>query len=158
MNTSIRLAFTALLLAALVPAAMGTACAQQKAPASPAVAPAPAAQSTLPAWDQLTDAQRELLVAPLRERWNASPGDRARMYDHAGRWRSMTPEQRTRARRGLGHWEHMDPERRREMRALFEKMRTMAPGERKALRDRWHAMTTAERRTWVEANPPKAPR
>lgn len=148
MNTPIRLALAALLLATA-----GSACAEQKAPSAPVQA-----QATLPAWEQLSDAQRELLVAPLRERWNASPGDRARMYDHAERWRAMTPEQRARARRGLGHWEHMDPERRREMRALFEKMRGMTPEQRKALRERWHAMTAAERRAWVEANPPKAPR
>lgn len=149
MNTSIRLALAAALLVAT-----GAAGAQQK-DAPPAQ---PAAQPALPAWEQLTDAQRELLVAPLRERWNASPGDRARMYDRAERWRTMTPEQRARARRGMGHWEHMDPQRRREMRALFEKMRGMTPDQRKALRDRWHMMTAAERRAWVEANPPKDPR
>jgi hypothetical protein len=141
MTTSIRL-----VLAAVLVATAGTAGAQQKAPP---------AQPALPAWEQLTPAQRELLVAPLRERWDASPGDRARMYGHAERWRTMTPEERSRARRGMRHWEHMDPERRRERRALFGKMRGMAPGQRKALRDRWHAMTAAERRAWVEANPPK---
>lgn len=143
MSTSIRL-----VLAAVLVATAATAGAQQKA--SP---PQPA----LPAWEQLTPAQRDLLVAPLRERWDASPGDRARMYGHAERWRTMTPEERSRARRGMRHWEHMDPERRREMRALFGKMRGMAPEQRKALRDRWHAMTAAERRAWVEANPPKDP-
>jgi hypothetical protein len=125
---------------------------------APRQAPAPvaqAAQPVLPAWDQLTPAQRELLVAPLRERWDSNPGERARMYGHAERWHSMTPEQRARARRGLGHWEHMDPARRREMRALFEKMRTMSPEQRKALRDQWHGMTQAQRSAWVEANPPK---
>ena len=148
MNTSTRLVLAAALLVAA-----GAAGAQQK-DAPPAQT---AAQPALPAWEQLTDAQRELLVAPLRERWNASPGDRARMYDRAERWRTMTPEHRARARRGMGHWEHMDPQRRREMRALFEKMRGMTPDQRKALRDRWHAMTAGERRAWVDANPPKDP-
>jgi hypothetical protein len=110
----------------------------------------------LPAWDQLTPAQRELLVAPMRERWDANPAERARMLGHAQRWRTMTPEQRTRARRGLRHWEHMDPERRTEMRALFGKMRTMTPAQRKQLRAQWHAMTPEQRRAWVEANPPAA--
>ena len=142
----------AMLSAVLLLAATGVARAGQKAAAPPAP------EQALPAWDQLTPAQRELLLAPLRERWNASPGERARMYDHAERWRSMTPEQRTRARRGMRHWEHMDPARRHEMRALFEKMRGMTPEQRKALRDRWHAMSAAERRDWVEANPPKEPR
>jgi hypothetical protein len=148
MNHLIRMVLAGSLLVA-----MGVAGAQQrKGP------PTPTATMALPAWEQLSDAQRELLVAPLRERWNASPSDRARMYDHAERWRSMTPEQRNRARRGMRHWEHMDPQRQKEMRALFGKMRSMTPEQRNALRDRWHAMSAEERRAWVEANPPKDPR
>jgi hypothetical protein len=145
---------TALFAIALC-ATSGIAGAQDSAPRQAPAPVAQAAQPVLPAWDQLTPAQRELLVAPLRERWDSNPGERARMYGHAERWRSMTPEQRARARRGLGHWEHMDPARRREMRALFEKMRTMSPEQRKALRDQWHGMTQAQRSAWVEANPPK---
>lgn len=147
MTTLPRLALAGAVFATALLAATGIAGAQEKAASS--------AQQALPAWEQLTPAQRDLLVAPLRERWDANPSDRARMYGHAERWRSMTPEQRTKARRGLGHWEHMDPARRREMRALFEKMRAMTPDQRKALRDQWHAMTPAQRNAWVEANPPK---
>lgn len=109
----------------------------------------------MPAWEQLSAEQRELLVAPLRERWNANPTERSRIYRHAERWQSMTPEQRKHARRGLSHWEHMDPERRAEMKALFQAMKAMSPEERKALRKRWHGMTAEQRRQWVEANPPK---
>lgn len=155
MTTLHRSTLAAALLAVALCAASAVAGAQEMAPRQ---APAPAArsaQTALPSWEQLTPVQRELLIAPLRERWNANPGERARMYGHAERWRSMTPEQRARARRGLGHWEHMDPARRREMRALFEKMRTMSPEQRKALRDQWHGMTQAQREAWVEANPPK---
>jgi hypothetical protein len=155
MTFPIRQAFAAALLAVAACAPIGPAGAQDSAPRQAPVHAAQAAPAALPAWEQLTPAQRDLLVAPLRERWNANPGERARMYGHAERWRSMTPEQRARARRGLGHWEHMDPARRREMRALFEKMRTMAPEQRKALRDQWHGMTQAQRSAWVEANPPK---
>jgi hypothetical protein len=158
MTSLFRHAFAATLLAVASCAASGIAGAQDNASrqAPPSVAhPAQAAQSALPAWEQLTPAQRELLIAPLRERWDSNPGERARMYGHAERWRSMTPEQRARARRGLGHWEHMDPARRREMRALFEKMRTMSPEQRKALRDQWHGMTQAQRNAWVESNSPK---
>lgn len=118
----------------------------------PVQAPAPA----LPAWEQLTPAQRDLVLAPLRERWNANPAERARMYGHAQRWQAMTPEQRKSARRGLRHWEGMDPARRTEMRALFEKMKAMSPEQRRELRDRWHAMTPEQRRAWVQANPPPA--
>src|SRR5690606_27600602 len=76
-----------------------------------------AATAPLPAWEQLSAEQRALLVAPLRERWNANPAERARMYHHAERWHEMTPEQRKHARRGMRHWEHMSPERRSEMKA-----------------------------------------
>jgi hypothetical protein len=149
MNRPTRLAIVA---AALLVAAGAVAAQQKAAPARPAT------EAALPAWERLSDAQRELLVAPLRERWNASPADRARMLERATRWRAMTPGQRARARRGMGHWEHMDPERRQQRRALFGKMRTMTPDQRKALRDRWHAMTAEQRRAWVEANPPADPR
>lgn len=116
--------------------------------------PTTAAATPLPSWDQLTPAQRDVVLTPLRERWNANPGDRADMYDHARRWNAMTPEQRAKARRGVRHWEHMDSARRTEMRALFEKMKSMTPEQRKALRDQWHAMTAEQRRAWVQANPP----
>jgi hypothetical protein len=155
MTTIHRHAVATALFAIALCATSGMAGAQDSAPRQAPAPVAQAAQPVLPAWDQLTPAQRELLVAPLRERWDSNPGERARMYGHAERWRSMTPEQRARARRGLGHWEHMDPARRREMRALFEKMRTMSPEQRKALRDQWHGMTQAQRSAWVEANPPK---
>ncbi len=38
--------------------------------AAPAARPAPAAP--LPAWEQLSEAQRESLLAPLRDRWNSA--------------------------------------------------------------------------------------
>ena len=148
-------AIAASLLAIVLCAAAGIASAHDDAPRQSPEGAKQQAKPALPAWEQLTPAQRELLIAPLRERWDANPGERNRMYGHADRWRSMTPEQRARVRRGLGHWEHMDPARRREMRALFEKMRTMSPEQRKALRDQWHGMTQAQRNAWVEANSPK---
>lgn len=119
--------------------------------------PAGAATTTataMPAWEQLTPAQRDLLVAPIRERWNSSPDERTRMYQHAQRWQQMTPEQRGRAHHGMRRWEHMDPQKREEMRALFQKMRAMTPEQRQALRDQWHAMTPEQRKAWIQANPP----
>lgn len=127
-----------LLLAALLGAA----------PSAWARTPVPA----LPAWEQLTPAQREVLVAPVRERWDRQPGERARMLERAQRWRAMTPQQRQRAHRGMKRWEHMDPAKRERMRAMFERMRHASPAERKALRERWRAMTPEQRRAWVEAN------
>jgi hypothetical protein len=125
-----------------------------------AIAAAPAwcagTPETLPAWDQLTPAQRALVIAPIRDRWNSDPDARQRMLGHAQRWQQLTPDQRTRMRRGLGRWEHMDPAQRETMRALFEKMRQSTPEQRQALRDRWRAMTPQQRRDWVRANQPAA--
>ena len=118
---------------------------------TPAFAQSQAGQP-LPAWEQLSDAERELLVAPIRERWNANPDQRARLMHHAERWRSMTPEQRRHARHGMKRWAHLDPEERARARVLFGEMRRMNPGQRKALRARWKEMTSAERDAWVEAH------
>lgn len=107
----------------------------------------------LPAWEQLTPAQRETLVAPLRERWNAEPESRHRMLDHASRWQAMTPEQRKRARHGMHRWQEMRPEQREEMRALFAKMRALDPEGRAALKAKWRQMTPEQRADWVKANP-----
>ena len=118
---------------------------------TPAFAQSQAGQS-LPAWEQLSDAERELLVAPLRERWNANPDQRARLMHHAERWQSMTPEQRRHARHGMKRWADLDPEERARARVLFGEMRRMTHEQRKALRARWEAMTPAERDAWVETH------
>lgn len=144
MNKTYRIA-AALLLCMLA----GLAQAQDKGK-PPAAAP-------LPAWEQLTPAQRDELIAPMRERWNRSPEDRQRMYDHAHRWRLMSPEQRREARKGMQRWEQMDPQKREQMRALFERMRGMNPEDRAALKAKWRAMTPEQRKQWFEANSPKKP-
>lgn len=114
---------------------------------------APANAKPLPAWEQLTAAQRETLIAPMRERWNSQPDDRQRMLDRAQRWQQLTPEQRQRARHGMQRWERMSPEQREQTRALFGKMRTLDEPQRKALKAQWRAMTPEQRREWVKANP-----
>nr|WP_295377806.1 DUF3106 domain-containing protein [Pseudoxanthomonas sp.] len=128
----------------------GQALAQQAAPA-----PAP-----LPEWDKLTPQQREILIAPLRDRWNSDPASRPRMLEHGRRWQQMTPEQRSQARRGMHRFEHMNPEQRDRARALFLRMREMPPEQREKLRDDWKKMTPEQRRTWLEQHRPKddAPR
>lgn len=123
--------------------------------ALPALAQESSNPSSLPAWEQLGPAERDLLTGPIRERWNSSPDERARMLEHARRWQAMTPEQRQRAHHGMKRWSHLDPEKRAEARALFGKMRQMSPEQRKALREQWHAMTPEQRKAWIEANPPK---
>jgi hypothetical protein len=136
------------LLRALLPLLMAVV-------ASPVLAADPP-PSSLPNWDQLTPAQREQLIAPIRERWNNEPDQRQRMLERSQRWQQMTPEQRERAHRGVKRWEHMSPEQREQMRALYAKMRTLDPAERQALKDRWKQMTPEQRRAWVQANPAPA--
>ena len=132
--------FPALLLLALVVGPVMAQKAQQAA--------------SLPVWEQLSPAQRELLIGPIRERWNANPDARTRLFEHAQRWRQLTPEQRTNAHHGLGRWEKMDPQQRQTMRALFQKMRDLPSDQRRALRERWRAMTPEQRHAWVAENSP----
>lgn len=122
---------------------------------APALASNPPA-AVLPAWEQLSAAQREQLIAPVRERWNAEPARRARMLQHAQRWQQLSPDQRREARHGLQRWEHLNPEQRHQMRALFERMRALDPQQRRALKQRWRQMTPEQQRAWVKANPPTA--
>ena len=138
-----RLALTFLLLCAVAPV-----LAQRPEPAAP-----PARQ--YPAWEQLSQAERELLIAPLRERWNAQPQSRDRMMQHARRWELMTPEQRKRAHHGHDRWRHMKPAEREHARALFDKMQTMSPEQRRALRAQWKSMTPEQREQWIERNAPR---
>lgn len=122
-----------------------------------AASAAPATTTALPAWDQLTAEQRELLLAPVRERWNRSePAKRAHMLEHARRWQTMTPEQREHARHGMKRWRDLPPEKRQQARALFEYTRDLPEAERKAMIQRWKAMTPEQRKAWVDANPPQS--
>lgn len=136
---------TAFTLALLLP------CAVIAAPPS---AQPPEASPAMPAWEQLTPAQQAMLIAPVRERWNDSPDERARLYRRAQRWHDMTPEQRQRAHRGVKRWHHMDPQHRAQARVLFHKMRGLPPEQRKALREEWKAMTPAQREEWVKQQEP----
>jgi len=119
--------------------------------ASPAVAAQP---ETYPAWDALSSAQRDVLIAPLKEHWNSDPSARPRLMQRAQRWQRMTPEERARAHRGFDRWQNMDPGKREAMRALFHAMRDMTPAQRTALQQQWRAMTPAQRQAWVQARTP----
>ena len=109
---------------------------------------------SMPAWEQLSPTQRDLLVAPIRERWDSNPDARGRMFQHAQRWRQLTPEQRKDAHNGQARWETMPPDQRQTMRALFQKTRDMTPGQRRALRQQWRAMTPEQRRAYLGQNAP----
>lgn len=121
-----------------------------------ALTQSPPSQS-LPDWDKLTPQQREVLIAPVRERWNTDPDQRPRMLAHAQRWKDMSPDQRKQARKGMRRFEHMSPQQRQEARALFEQMKKLAPEQRKELREDWRRMTPEQRRAWVEKHAPKEP-
>ena len=125
----------------------------QNAPAAPAKHATPTPARSYPAWEQLSVAEREMLVAPVRERWNGNPDARARMMEHAQRWQTMTPEQRQRAHRGMKRWGHMSPEQREQTRALFGELRKLTREQRQELRAKWKAMTPAEREAWIKAHP-----
>ena len=106
-----------------------------------------------PEWDQLTQAQRDAIVAPLRERWNSNPAERARMFERAQRWKAMPGDQRDRARHGMQRWEHMSPEQRGEARALFHAMRGLDKDQRKAFLAQWRQKTPQQKADWLKAHP-----
>lgn len=118
-----------------------------------AFAQAPTAATQYPDWDQLTPAQRDALVAPLRERWNSNPGERTRMLERAQRWKAMPRDQRDRARHGMQRWEHMSPEQRGDARALFHAMRGMDKEQRAAFLEQWRQKTPQQRAEWLKAHP-----
>jgi hypothetical protein len=125
----------------------------QNSPTAPSKQATSTPSRSYPAWEQLSVAEREMLVAPVRERWNSNPEARARMMEHAQRWQTMTPEQRQRAHRGMKRWGHMSPEQREQTRALFGEMRKLTPEQRQELRAKWKAMTPAEREAWIKTHP-----
>lgn len=137
--------FSMLLCAALL-ACAGIASAQTPPPAARETQNAP------PEWDRLSPAQREAIIAVMRERWDSNPRERARMLQHAERWRQMSPEQRRSAQHGQRRWQQMSPEQRRQARAAFEQGRGLPPAERAALREKLKAMTPDERREWLRAH------
>ena len=118
-----------------------------------AFAQSAAVPNQYPEWDQLTQAQRDALVAPLRERWNRNTDERARMAERAQRWQSMPRDQRERAGHGMQRWEHMTPEQRSEARALFHAMRGMDKDQRKAFMAQWRQKTPQQKTDWLKAHP-----
>lgn len=113
----------------------------------------PASATPLPEWDQLTTAQRDELIAPLRDRWNSNPDERTRLIERAQRWKAMPTDTRKRARHGMQRWEKMSPEQRAHAKALFHAMRHMDKAGREAFLANWHAMTPEQRNDWFTAHP-----
>lgn len=109
-------------------------------------------QPPLPEWNKLTPAQRELLIAPIRERWNNEPERRDQFMDYAKRWKSMPEPRREHARRGMERWEEMSPEQREQARAVFHATRSMDKDARRAFMEKWRAMTPQQRTDWIKAH------
>ena len=107
----------------------------------------------MPAWDQLTPAQRELLIAPVRDRWNREPEKRERFMEYAKRWKAMPQPQRERARHGMQRWEGMTPEQREQARALFQAVRGLDKDARGEFMEKWRQMTPQQRTDWVKTHP-----
>ena len=120
---------------------------------TPALAQSAAPAQTLPEWDQLTPAQRELLIAPTRDRWNREPERRQQFMEFAQRWRSLPTDQRRNARRGMQRWESMTPQQRDEARAVFHATRSMDRDARRSFMENWRNMTPQQRADWVKAHP-----
>ena len=108
-------------------------------------------EGSLPDWDRLSPAQRETLVSPLRERWNASPEKRAKMLHHAEHWGAMSPQQRAQARNGVDRFQNMTPDQREQARTAYERFRGMAPQDKRALRQRLRAMMPEQRAAWLNS-------
>ncbi len=147
MNPLPTLLCTALLACAGM-ASIGMASAQRPPPPHRQAQHAPQP----PEWERLSPAQREAIVAVVRERWNSNPRERGRMLQHAERWQRMTPEQRRSAEEGKRRWDRMSPQQRKEARAAFERGRGLPPAERAELRERLKAMTPEERREWLRTH------
>lgn len=107
----------------------------------------------MPAWEQLTPAQRELLIAPVRDRWNREPEKRERFMAYAKRWKAMPQPQRERARHGMQRWEGMTPEQREQARAVFHAVRGLDKDARGEFMQKWRQMTPQQRTDWVKAHP-----
>ena len=123
------------------------------APLLAAAQDTPASRTPLPEWDQLTSAQRDELIAPLRDRWDSNPDERTRLAERARRWKAMPTDTRQRAHHGMQRWEKMSPEQRQHAKSLFHAMRGMDKAERNAFLAKWHAMTPQQRNDWVAAHP-----
>ena len=109
---------------------------------------------SMPAWDQLSAAQRDALTASVKERWNNNPEHRAKMMEHAQKWASMTPDQRKAAMQGRKKFRQMSPERRDAMRAVYYKAQSYTDdAQRKTFLESIKKMTPEQRAAWVKANP-----
>lgn len=111
----------------------------------------------VPAWNELSPAQREKL-ATMAEQWDTMPASRrVRALEHLerkARWEAMTPEEREKIREGARNFRDLPPELREKMRISMATMRGLPEDERKRLFAIWRGMDPAQRRAWLETGGP----
>jgi len=111
----------------------------------------------VPAWNELSDKQREQL-APLADQWDGLSASRRvralERLERRERWESMTPEQREKLRKGARNFRDLPPELREKMRASMQAMRALPEDERRQLWEVWRSRTPEQRRAWLEAGGP----
>lgn len=122
--------------------------------ASPSTNPAAAARVGTP-WASLSEADRDALMQPLRERWErATPEQQQRFLERARFWASLSPEQKRLARAGAQRYQQANTEQRGRLRETWRRFQTLPPAEREAARRTWESLGPAQRRAWLEAGGP----
>lgn len=111
----------------------------------------------VPAWDQLSDQQRQYL-ARFEGEWDRLPASRRVLAleraERRARWDAMSPEQREKIRKGMRHYRDLAPEQREKLRQAMRVVRALPEAEREALMQRWRAMDPEQRRAWLDAGGP----
>lgn len=111
----------------------------------------------VPAWNELSDRQREQL-APMAEQWDDLPASRRvrvlERLERRERWEAMTPEQRETLRKGARNFRDLPPELREKMRASMRAMRELPEQERRELWEVWRSRSPEQRRAWLQAGGP----
>lgn len=116
------------------------------------------------AWEDLSEAQRELL-APQQQNWSQldpsrqeqiargadrflemNRGDRAAARDRFQVWQGMTPEQRAAARERYQEFRRLPSGERAQLLDTYRRYRMMPPERRNELRQRFRQLTPEQRR------------
>lgn len=107
------------------------------------------------AWSTLSDADREALSDPIRERWERADAEQQqRLLERARFWASLSPEQKRMARAGVQRWDRSDAQQRRGLREIWARMQALPPAERQAAREAWDQLGPRQRRAWLDAGGP----
>lgn len=108
----------------------------------------------VPAWDELSPAQRADLAA-FADRWDHLPASRrVAILERHARWQQASPEDRQNMRKGERVFRRMTPAQREAMRRSMAVVRTLPADEQRSLRQRWRALTPKERGDWLDRGGP----